>query len=136
MSYDSSFYGRIDLPVQITNKTQNLQKFTKFIFPPQLMNQVLENSEIFSKRAILTMHNDTVAALNDMILNSLPEDAHIMMFVNSVIDEFRIDEIFIEHLRTLETFSLPSAILRLKIGALVMLLRNLCSKKIFATKPV
>ena len=129
MSYDFSFYGRIDLFVQITNKTQNLQKFTKFIFFSQLMNQILKNSKFFSKRAILTMHNDTVAILNDIILNSLFENAHIMMFVNFVIDEFRIDEIFIEHLRIFEIFSLFFAILRLKIETLVMLLKNLCSKK-------
>ena len=98
------------------------------------MNQILKNSKIFSKRTILTMHNNTVANLNDMILNFLSKNTHIMMFVNSIVDEFQIDEIFIEYLRILKNFSLFFAILRLKIEIFVMLLRNLCSKKNFCNK--
>ena len=80
------------------------------------------------------MHNDTIAILNDMILNSLSKNAHIMMFVNFIVDEFRIDEIFIEHLRIFEIFLLFFVILRLKIKTFVILLRNLCFKKNFCNE--
>ena len=131
MFYNFALYDCIDLSDEIINRTQSLQHFTKFIFFLRLMNEIRKNFDCFLNRAILIMHNDIVAKLNDLILNFLSKNTHTMTFVIFITNEFRINEIFIEHLRFLKIFSLFFDILRLKIEISIMLLRNLYFKKNF-----
>ena len=104
MFYESTFYDHIKLLNEIINRTQNLQTFTNSVFSSQLLSQINENHECFKNRAILTMHNDIVTKLNNLILKFLFEELHIMNFVDKIANEIQIDLIFTKHLRNLNSF--------------------------------
>ena len=89
MFYDFALYDCIDLFDEIINRTQNLQHFTKFIFFLRMMNETRKNFNCFLNRAILIMHNNIVAKLNDLILNFLSKNTHTMTSVNFITNEHR-----------------------------------------------
>ena len=126
MFYKSTFYNHIKLFKKIINKTQKLQTFTNSVFLSQLLSQINEHHEFFKNWAILTMHNDIVTELNDLILKSLFEELHIMNFVDKITNETQVDLISTKHLRNFNFSFLLSTRLRFKIEAFIMLLQNLC----------
>ena len=130
MSYDPAFYGRIQLPKQV-NQLNNLDSFVDTVFPPDRMRQAHLDPGFFASRAILTLRNDIVADLNDSILNKLQGDSHILNSVDQIENgtaQERGDFLPPEFLRTLQTPSLPPSQLQLKLGAPVILMRNLYPK--------
>jgi hypothetical protein len=128
MFYKLAFYDRIELSRKIS-QMNDLRKFVNTIFFANLMMNAYYDFSFFNNRIVLTMHNDTIKQLNDMILRSLQSEMHTLNVVNSIIDESRNDEMLAEFLRTLKTSSFSLSRLCLKIKAFVMLLRNLYSKE-------
>jgi ATP-dependent DNA helicase PIF1 len=89
------------------------------------MQRVYQDWTYFQRRAILTTRNDTVADINDRILARMTGESKSYEGIDSV--DIREEEtmIPIEFLRAQNPSSLPPAKLKLKVGALIILLRNL-----------
>jgi ATP-dependent DNA helicase PIF1 len=86
----------------------------------------------FSGRAILLTLNNTVRKLNQIILDMLPGQERTYFVVDSAdINEAdpKIAELPLEVLQSICLPDLPLSKLRLKIGAPVILLRNLCPQE-------
>jgi ATP-dependent DNA helicase PIF1 len=128
MSYDDALYDRIELSMKIAHMN-TLKNFVKSVFSVNLMTNAHHDFDNFNDRAILAMHNDTVRKLNDLILQSLQNQSHTLNFVDSIENETQDDALSSKFLRTLKSTSLSSSRLRLKVDALVMLLRNMYFKR-------
>jgi ATP-dependent DNA helicase PIF1 len=128
MFYEFTFYDRIELSQKIS-QIIDLREFVDTIFLANLMMNAHHDFSFLNYRVVLTILNDTIKQLNDMILRSLQSEMHTLNVVDSIIDESRDDEMFAKFLRTLKTSFLSLSRLCLKIEALVKLLRNLYFKQ-------
>jgi ATP-dependent DNA helicase PIF1 len=82
-------------------------------------------NEYFRKRVILAPRNREVSLINAMVLNYLPS-AQVDFFNADSIEDMEVANTYpSEFLNTLEISGMPSHKLPFKIGAPVMLLRNL-----------
>lgn len=83
----------------------------------------------------MSWKNDTIAELNTLILKDLPGKEHIFESVNQAdysrknSDNQGAHKLSVEFFRSINISSLPPAQLRLKIGTLVMLMRNLYNRE-------
>ena len=83
--------------------------------------------ELFAERAILASHNTSVSELNNDVLQTIGGDARTFISIDHA-EQGADDEAFhmdVEYLHTLEASGVPPARLTLKIGAPVMLMRNM-----------
>ena len=78
-----------------------------------------------SERAILCPRNDAAAAINHQLLNQLPGAVKSYKSIDMALSENDIVEYPVEFLNSLELPGMPSHNLELKIGAPIMLLRNM-----------
>ena len=93
-----------------------------------LLQTIGTDLEFFRSRAILCFRNDTVSEINADLLNLLGGETRIYHSVDRTdIDDAENGRAPLpqEFLRSLEPASLPPARLYLKVGAPIMLLRNL-----------
>ena len=131
MSYDNSMNGNLPLPEYIRTYT-NLQDLIDFVYPPITIATACTDLATFQHRCILAFHNDTINALNAMILQQLPGDLQIFHAVDTS-DVNEADPNFAqlpaEYMQSLTSGGLPPSRLALKVGAPVMLLRNLYPKE-------
>ena len=82
----------------------------------------------FSTRAILTSRNNVALQLNSLILNQLdPAGEHLALSLDSVADSESADSTNfpVEFLNSLSPSGLPPHKLRLRVGAVIIVLRNL-----------
>uniref|UniRef100_A0A158P4G6 ATP-dependent DNA helicase n=2 Tax=Tetranychus urticae TaxID=32264 RepID=A0A158P4G6_TETUR len=93
----------------------------------QNSNQLTANYRAFAKSAILCPKNIHCDEINDRIINIIDGSERIYLSVNSIVDdETEISSQYpMEFLDAQNFAGLPPHSLRLKIGAIVMLLRNL-----------
>ena len=77
------------------------------------------------ERAILAPRNDEVDAVNDKLLDQIPQPSKTYLSQNTVIQEGKAVEFPTEYLDSLRPSGVPPHKLTLKLGAPVMLLRNL-----------
>jgi hypothetical protein len=123
-------YGRIALPIYIQT-TDSTDVFFNKIYPMEQMQMqgIVRNVSFFRDRAILTTKNDTVVDINVRILTRLADETRVYDIVNSInfntMEEGNRPDIFIEFLRAQNPSGLPLARLELKIGTLIICLRNL-----------
>jgi len=106
----------------------NLSNLIDFIYPNLIKNS--ENANYFIGRAILTLKNINVDKISDTIMERFPSKTHLYPNANSVdlaenisIEQSRLYSS--EFLRSLIIPELPSDELKLKVGILIILLRNL-----------
>jgi hypothetical protein len=94
---------------------------------------IIRDTSFFRDRAILTTKNDTVADINLRILTRLTGETRVYDAVNSInfniIKKNSRPNISIEFLRVQNPSGLPPARLELKIGTLIICLRNLFPRK-------
>lgn len=130
LSYDPTLTGRIQLPAGIAQFT-GLQPFIDSVYPPALLRQAHTNLHTFYGRAILTIRNDTVAAINDTILHSLNSPESVFHSTDTVQQDNLNTESTPppELLQSFNPACLPPARLCLKVGAPIILLRNLYPKE-------
>lgn len=131
LSYDPNLYNRISLPPSIVH-FYSLQHFCDHVFPREQLQHAYTNPSFFKDRAILSMRNDTVAALNDYLIEQFPGDSHLFESIDTADvnnTEDGSEQLPIEYLRSLTPAGLPPATLRLKVGAPIILLRNLYPKQ-------
>lgn len=98
---------------------------------PSVELQQAEHARQASTRAIVSPHNDTAAAHNAHFLMELSNDLHKLFAAESLPSDAvaagAIESAFMspEFMRRLHQPGVPSHCLHLKVGALVMLMRNL-----------
>ncbi|XP_050920174.1 uncharacterized protein LOC127137796 [Lathyrus oleraceus] len=103
----------------------SIKKLIQHTFP-QLENHGWDASYMM-ERAILTPKNCDVHMLNDMIINKFLGDEHILLSFDEV--EGDTHNLYQqEYLHTIAPGTLPPHILKIKIGAPLMLLRNIDPK--------
>lgn len=118
---------------KITNEIQFPQNFCqKCTSPKQLIEKVFpnitqnyKNHDWLNERAILAPRNDDVTKLNHQILNSIPGASTKYRSINTAIQEEDAVNYPNEFLNSLEPTGMPPHILTLKIGAPLMIIRNL-----------
>ena len=93
------------------------------VFPDLKSNHT--SSTWLCERAILAPRNDTVDAVNKTLLDEIPGDTQTFQSIDSVNDDSETVKFPIEFLNGLKPSGMPPHKLFLKIGAPVMLLRNL-----------
>ncbi|KAH0611321.1 uncharacterized protein H6S33_010586 [Morchella sextelata] len=102
------------------------------VFPQHIIESAPTNYTAFSKRAILAMRNDTVAEFNDRVLQQIQGEVHMYYSVDTV-DSGNSEEnanlLPPEYLQGLNPSGLPPSIIKLKVGAPIILLRNLFPKQ-------
>lgn len=124
LSYTPVMYGQIDLPSFVTTTT-SVETFFEKVFPLPAMQRAHQDWTYFQSRVILTTRNDTVADINNRILARMTGEMKIYETIDSVDTREEETTIPIEFLRAQNPSSLPPAKLKLKIGAPIMVLRNL-----------
>ena len=131
MSYQHTMHGNIKLPNYI-RRLHCLEAFCHQVFPTGLLDSAHLDYQAFNSRAILAFHNDTVTEFNNLSIYQLQGTLHTFDAMNSVaIDEGfpGAEHIPADFLQSLECASLPPSKLCLKIGAPIILLRNLSPKQ-------
>jgi hypothetical protein len=131
MSCSPEMNGPIVLPSYI-RRLHSITAFCDEVFPPVLIQQAHLNHDIFRGRAILSFRNDTVTEFNDSMLLKLRGPVHYFNVVNSMEENEKtpgVEPLPIEFLQGVELASLPPSQLCLKVGAPVIILRNLSPKQ-------
>ena len=103
-----------------------MDDFYNLVFPLEKLRHAANNLGFFQDCVILTFRNDVVAEFNESLLMKLPGEVHTYDSVDSVdINEDETDHIPQEFLRSQILSGLPPSKLNLKVGAPIILLRNL-----------
>ena len=100
------------------------------------MHMAHSNPATFARRAILAMRNDTVAAIYQKVLQEISgaeREYYSIDESESIGGEHSENELPVEYLQSLNPASISHSKLKLKIGAPVILLRNLYPWKVSAT---
>lgn len=113
----------ITLPSDFCDVTQTVPALIDKVFPSISINYV--NHQWLCERAILAAKNNDVNVINLSIQAQIPGDCHTYKSVDSVTNQDEAVNYPIEFLNALDLPGLPPHILSLKIGAPIILLRNL-----------
>ena len=119
----------ITLPSYIYSTTI-LNDLIEKIYPAQFLADALLNPQLLYKSAILSTRNDTVDQLNSQILERVPGVSAVLLSADEADTppDSELDEVFQvtpEYLQSLSPNNFPPARLILKVGCIVMLLRNI-----------
>ncbi|XP_060871344.1 uncharacterized protein LOC132945589 [Metopolophium dirhodum] len=119
----------ITIPSNLCTVVSSLSELTSRIYP-DIINIKMKPIEWLCERAILTPKNDKAAEINEILLKAFNEKAVEYKSFDSVIQSDDAVHYPLEFLNTLNPSGLPSHKLILKIGAPIMLLRNLNPPKL------
>ena len=102
------------------------QALANIIFPGIANPATLLSASFLADRILLAPRNDTVTELNSMLLTSMSGQLYTFKSADRVVDNGAEDNIYpTEYLNTIDVPNLPPHELSLKVGAPVILLRNL-----------
>lgn len=128
--------GEGKMPSDTQGFVQMDQLATTVESPDELMNAVFYNlstnfadADWLAGRAILAPKNCTVDSINLKLLDCIPGQCHVYKSIDRTSDPSELAEYPIEVLNSLQPSGLPPHILRLKVGAPIMLIRNLLPPK-------
>ena len=113
----------IVLPGNFCVVVSSEEELIQSVFPDLADNYV--NHSWLCGRAILAPRNDAVDAINLAILEAIPGVEEVYKSVDTVMEVDQIVNFPTEFLNSLDIPGLPPHVLRLKIGAPIMCLRNL-----------
>ena len=122
-------------PPQYIPQTYSLNKLIYRVHPAQMLHEAVYNPPSLCRSAILTSRNGTVDAINQKVLDMMPGKAVSLISADKAdySDEENVNNklyrISNEYLQTLGPSNFPLAKLVLKVGCIVMLLRNLNPRK-------
>jgi len=118
--------GVVQWPLEGIIPDNTSQSLANAIYPTLAnRNGPLPSSQHLAERAILAARNDTVDNLNVQLLASMPGEALISYSADRIVDQEDAEDYASEYLNTINLSSLPLHLLKLKVGAAVILLRNL-----------
>ena len=110
----------------VEDSTITKEKAIHFVFGDIRLQAAKDDwTEFVSNRAILAPRNDEVDGLNNACLEKLPGEEVVCSSIDSTIDINDMTRYPVEYINTLNPSGMPPHKLRLKQGAVVMLLRNL-----------
>jgi hypothetical protein len=127
MSYSNRLQGNIVLPPFI-HQTNYLAEFVSRIYRDEDIRRPNLSSQVyFGERIILASRNDTVDSINMTVLEKMPGEKVTLLSTDSadINDADGLHTIPTEYLQSLNPSDLPPSQLELKVGAPVMLLRNI-----------
>ena len=127
LSFDPAMNGDIGIPEYI-HRASNDSEFLDRIYPKEALHNAHDNPGFFVGRAILSTRNVDVNELNKVLLDKLSGTAHTFdSFDHADLNDNALgrEEMTAEYLRSLTVASLPLGTLQLRIGAPLMLMRNL-----------
>jgi ATP-dependent DNA helicase PIF1 len=119
----------VNIPNNLCSVVKDLKSLSEQIYP-NLNILHSENLTWLNERVILTPKNDTAASINDSLLDQLPTEMAKYSSVDSVVELDDVVNYPVEFLHTLNPPGIPPHNLCLKIGAPIMLLRNLIPPKL------
>ena len=131
MSFLPQSQCSISLPSFISVCT-TVEELCTHVFPPALMGPTHQNTSTFTCRAILAMRNDTLAAINQKVLQDISgaeQEYFSIDTAKSGSNEEDGNMFPVEYLQSPNLVSLLPSKLKLKVGAPVILLRNLYPKE-------
>ncbi|XP_023644880.1 uncharacterized protein LOC17896811 [Capsella rubella] len=124
----------IDIPedLLITEALNPIEAITREVYgDPTKLHEIIE-PKFFQKRAILAPTNDDVNTINEYMLEHLESEERIYLSADSIdptdSDSLTNPVITPDFLNSIKLSGMPHHALRLKIGAPVMLLRNIDPK--------
>lgn len=124
-----SMENKIVIPSDLGRVVNSIQGLTSAIYP-DIGNLAEKSSEWLCERAILTPKNSMAAAINNILIDSFAGVQITYKSVDSVVELDNAVNFPVEFLNTLNPPGLPEHRLILKVGAPVMLLRNLNPPKL------
>ncbi|OXV05529.1 hypothetical protein Egran_06703, partial [Elaphomyces granulatus] len=127
LSSDPAMIGDIAIP-QYIHRTSNDSEFLDRIYPKEALLNAHNNPGFFVGRAILSTRNVDVNELNEVLLERLSGAAHTFdSFDHADLNDNALgrEEMTAEYLWSITLASLPLGSLQLRIGAPLMLMRNL-----------
>jgi hypothetical protein len=117
--------GKATIPEYIS-VTHELKVLLDTIYPQYQLQRAPTDLRVFRRKAILSTLNVTVDDLNKTVIERFPGESHMYESVNTVdAEDGEFGQIPVEFLRTIELPGLPPAVLSLKPGMPVMVLRNI-----------
>jgi ATP-dependent DNA helicase PIF1 len=96
--------------------------------PKHLLDQ--DVSEEVNSRAILCPKNDECLKINNAIIKNMPGEEFVYKSIDTITgDEEEVSNFPTEFLNTLKISGIPPHTLKLKVGAIIMLLKNIDSRR-------
>ncbi|CAH2218137.1 jg10868 [Pararge aegeria aegeria] len=120
--------GLISFPNNFCNFVSSKDELINNVFPNIISNY--KNNEWLSERVILAAKNKDVDDLNYIIQNKIIGTMHSFKSIDCVTNEDEATNYPIEFLNSLDVPGLPPHNLRLKVGSVVIMLRNINQPKL------
>jgi hypothetical protein len=126
LSRDPAMDGPVTLPDYIPRVTTTAE-LCEAVFPCAQLANADRDPDFFARRAILAIRNDQLPPVNDLLMEHLPGNSQTSYSVDSASTEDGdpAEEATTEYLRTVDLPGIAPSVLELKVGAPVMLMRNL-----------
>ncbi|XP_067120494.1 ATP-dependent DNA helicase pif1-like [Centruroides vittatus] len=121
--------GYITIPKELCKLAGDLEALTKHIYP-DLVNLRKKLISWLKERGILSPKNDRAQEINQFLLQKFDADEMAYSSIDSVVEKKETLNYPVEFLNTLKPSGIPFHKLTLKIGAPIMLLRNLYPPKL------
>lgn len=118
-----TFTGLVSFPNDFCLLTESKEELIQRVLPD--VAQQFKNHNWLSKRAILAAKNEDVDDLNAIIQNFIPGQLFSFKSVDTVINQDDFVNYPTEFLNSLELPGLPPHNLQLKIGSVIIMLRNI-----------
>jgi hypothetical protein len=116
--------GELNIPQSMATEQETLESLTEFVFP-DLKNK-FHDTDWLGKRAIMSPTNREVSEVNDYVIDKIPGQQTIFKSIDTT--EENSTDYTPEFLNTIELSGMPPHLLKLKTGAMVILLRNMDPK--------
>ncbi|XP_017461157.1 PREDICTED: uncharacterized protein LOC108354487 [Rhagoletis zephyria] len=113
----------ITLPTNFCVFTATASELIGKVFPDIAQNH--RNIDWLSERAILAARNIDVDAMNLEVLAQIPGEAKLFKSIDTVLNDVEVINYPTEFLNSLDLPGMPPHVLTLKVGAPIILLRNL-----------
>ena len=123
LSYDSALYGETHLFPNIS-RFREPDRFCDQIYQASLLESALDNPSAFRTRSILSVQNGDVISINNFVIGRMPGTMEEYFSIDTVDDDLG-EPTPVELLQSFNPPSLPPSRLRVKLGAPILLLRNL-----------
>ncbi|XP_043259365.1 uncharacterized protein LOC122403185 [Colletes gigas] len=120
--------GLISFPSNFCNFVTSKDELIRKVFPDIVVNYL--NHDWLSERAILAAKNKDVNEINFKIQNQIGGPMHSFKSVDCVVNEDEATNYPTEFLNSLDLPGVPQHILHLKVGSVVIMLRNLQPPKL------
>jgi len=124
-------HGNLLLPAYI-RRVSTVDELCHHLNPQSLLDEAVTVPNSFPGRAILAFRNDTVNDFNDVLVERMPGVEHRFEAINhvNVTEDAAVAVPFaVEYLQSISLASIPPSCLRLKIGAPLILIRNLSPRE-------